>query len=592
MEKIEPLSENKEKKIDWYTIVDDIIKEDNSAIITDAYAPWSSIDQLQVWLEVKKPKEITGTIDTSDSWITKVMNTYRLSVPNPDGKIFSLWIDWNDKTFKIGYFWNTALAYSTLESQLQSWLWSAYILSYDTWTYFDIERVDQKAISTNSPNLVRDITLSDFETESLIDVIVDWTTVQLDWATHSWSASTAITYLETQLSSSTYYMNDNSNVLTIARIDWAIPVITSTEYDRYTYRMNYEYADTPASWQYLDYCDSTINWTDYRFYEITATRAFDWDEIIRNLWGYELDETWINSPLSSATGSISYWISITARLDWQLKSITKISSCTATRAILKSSWWTTLATASFSWDVASFDYTITSWTTYLLQADNDWANYTVQFWQNLSVVEYDLFSYNIWNPTYNIDWCSIEPAHPTWFTTSVQFNKSSWWSDSTWTSANKSVYFNETHYLYINETDYSAITFDSNNHYTDPWSFPDDSAKYSLTTTNHKATIATTTHTEITITSSLLTNAYKIFVWMNIRKIELEAVASWWSSLWEWTAEWQSCTTKYWTTTTIVDDKIFKTDATNYWNIYDVKLWSFIIQWTTDTSNKLNYTCT
>jgi hypothetical protein len=43
-------------------------------------------------------------------------------------------------------------------------------------------------------------------------------------------------------------MNDVSDVLEIARKDWAVPVITKTQYDRYTYALNYDYTDTPNSW--------------------------------------------------------------------------------------------------------------------------------------------------------------------------------------------------------------------------------------------------------------------------------------------------------------------------------------------------------
>jgi hypothetical protein len=80
---------------------------------------------------------------------------------------------------------------------------------------------------------------------------------------------------------------------------------------------------------------------------------------------------------------------------------------------------------------------------------------------------------------------------------------------------------------------------------------------------------------------------------MKIKKIDITAVASWWSSIWSYTyREWNTCTAKYSTTTEFVADKVFKTDASNTWYVVWIRTNWFIMNWTTNTSNKLDYICT
>lgn len=556
------------------------------------YDYWNTQEPLSIWLEVSAPKTKSWTFDTADTWITKVQNESTLSVANPDWKIFSIGIDWMDKTFKIWFFNNTALAYSTLETELQTWLWIDYEVTYVSWTNYTIKRTNWTVISLSHPNLVRTITLSWFDTISKVDVIVDWVTVQLVWATHSWSASTAITYLKSQLSTSLYYMNDDSNVLTIARKDWAIPTITKAQYNFYTYRVNYTYWDTPSSWQYHNYTNTTIDWTAYYTYG-SQWRPFYWDRIVRNLWGYtENIDIWIQDSTSSV--STAGWTYITPNnQELLLTTIEKHTSSTATRCLLRkwSDVWTILSTVSFSWNVATFNYELDIWIDYYIMADNNWSTYTQTF-KNNPTRGWELTNSNT-SDVRNIQKVNISVLNsPTWYTKSVQFNKSSWWSDSTWTSANTALYFNQTHYLNINKTDYTAMTFSSLNHYTFPWSFPDDTAKYSLTTTNHLADITVWTLTEISITLTLSWFSYFIPCAMNIKQIEMKATSSVWVSeswirkLWE-----QSCTTKYETTTAFVTDKIFKTGAWDFGNITWILTNWFLMNWTTTVSNKIDYIC-
>lgn len=584
---METIETNNSTTINWYKVVDNTVTE--SWLTTDVvYSLWETKEQLTIWNEVAKPKELTWTIDTASA--TLADRVYTLSVANPDWKIFSLWIDWMEKTFKIWYFANTPLAYSTLETQLQDWLWIDYTVTYVSWTNYSISKYDWSVVSISHPNLVRTITLTWFDTISKIDVIVDWVTVTLNWPTHSWSASAAITYLESQLSTSLYYMNDDSNVLTIARKDWAIPTITEIQYNLYTYRVNYITTDTPSSWQYWNYTITTIAGSDFYTYG-SQGRTFQWDRIVRNLWWWTETATDTYDTTSATTTAYSRYI--VPFIDWKLTTVLKDSLCTATRCILKQ-WWTTLATTTFSWNTATFNYTLSKGVTYTIESDNSWATYNWRYKANWSAITNDYFTLNAPDSSqWNIVTVNMDFVYPSPYTLSTQFNKSSWWSDSTWNSANTAVYYWQTHYLYINKSDYSSISFSSLNHYTVPWTYPDDSSNYSLTTTNHLADTTVATLTEISITLTLSTNNYFIPCAMNIKKIEITAVSSWWNSAWVWTyREWNSCTAKYGTTTAFVDNYIFKTDASNLWSVVWTRTNWFLMTWTTNTSNKLDYICT
>jgi len=217
--------------------INQTLSEDSINYYTDAYNLWLTKEQITIWNEVKEIKTEIVEIDTSDTSIEKVWQSFILTVPNPDGKIFSMWIDWMEKTFKIGFFGNTTTAYNTLVSEMQTWLWIDYTVTYLSWTSISISKYDGSVITKTTPNLVRNINLSSFDSISVINVIVDGVTVVLDWPTHSWNANTAITYLMWQLSSSLYYMDDDLSNLIIARKDWAIPVISKTQYNKYTYHV-------------------------------------------------------------------------------------------------------------------------------------------------------------------------------------------------------------------------------------------------------------------------------------------------------------------------------------------------------------------
>lgn len=79
-----------------------------------------------------------------------------------------------------------------------------------------------------------------------------------------------------------------------------------------------------------------------------------------------------------STWTAPYWYRIYAKIGSYLISVTKSSACTATRALLKNDAWTTLSTATFSWNTATFadpSYMSTS-TYYRIEVDSSGASYS------------------------------------------------------------------------------------------------------------------------------------------------------------------------------------------------------------------------
>jgi hypothetical protein len=556
---MENIELNQNKTINWYTIIDDTIKESSLAYYTDVYTPWQTKQQLEIWKEVLPASIYEWFIDTSDSYTT-INNSYSFTISSVN-KIISIWIDWVNKTFNI-------TSYSSFLTNLQNWLWVNYTVTNPSWWNYVILRNDWRSITKTSPNLVRKVSLSSFDTISIIDLIIDWTTISLNWATHSWNSWTAFTYLITQLPWWVHYAMVEWADLIIARIDWAIPVITETLYNKYTYDYLFYDWDTPNSWQGWLYSDVTIDWTTYRT-NWTEARPFEWLWLVAWLM-WEQTTYWSSLPTTEAWNTSAFWPLVTMLTSWSIKSITKDSNSTATRWIIKNSSWTIVATATFSWNVATFSspYAVTAWNQYYFQADSNGSTYTRAYTTSSSTVPWANFVFP-WNVS-NITAVTMNVSSPTtWYT------KSNSWL-----------------HFYINKNDYTTITWSILNHYNG--GYWDDSNFLSITTTNHQATSTTATYTEITIT---LTNSWWNYYYIpaylrNIKKITFEAVWNNWNSSWEWTRESQSCIARYSSNTYNVSDKIFKTDASNYWNIVSVWIWYFILEHSTTVSNKINYICT
>jgi len=559
----------------------------------DSYELWEVKEQIKIGNEVEKPKNETITIDTSETSIEKVEQTYTLTVPNPDWKIFSLGIDWMERTFKIGFFNNTALAYSTLETELQTWLWENYTVVYVSWTTFNISKYDGSAIVKTSPNLVRNVTITGFSIYTRITIIVDWVSVLLDWATHSWNVSTALDYLKTQLSASIYYMGADWINFIIARKDWVLPVISQTQSN--IYQIWYYYYDTPSSWMYWDYTNTTIAGNSF-YTAWSKWRPFYWDRILRNIAGFTVTNVNTWSMIDTTSENTFRWVRILVNTTWTLKSITIVSWVTATRAILQDDSGTQLATATISWWVATFNYPVTQGTYYRIWVDSSGAYYTTKYQGNWTwtTINAEYCNYVSWIWLFSIYSIDIEAKMDLTGYTILwkEFNKSTGWNDSTWTIWNESAYYDRYHYLYLIKNDYWTISINSVNTYTNPWSFPNDSYWFTLLNIWTATTSTVTTYTEITITNALSSNGYYIPVWFNSSKIEITAESTAWRSTWTW--EWwakrwvQSCNSSV---SWFVSDKVFQTSGTNYGNVTKITRAWFYMNWTTDTANKLLIKC-
>jgi len=562
---------------------------------TDVYNPWNTKEQLTIWNEVKTPVLKTWTIDTADITLEKVNNVYNLSVPNPDWEIFTLEIIWNwisnIKTFKIGFFNNTQLAYETLEAELISLLWIDYTVTYTTWTIFTIVRFDWLPITINRPNITKKLEIGTWNEHTKLDIIIDWTTYAFNWVTYP-TKEDIFTYLNNNLSA--YYTKAiDDDYLLVARQDEIAPVITSTTYDRYTYRLGYQNTDTPNSWQYLDYLTTTIwgnNWKNTKSY--LAGRSYNWDIYASNLAWIEKTTTPIystNTPLPLSSSDY-IWTTFKVKSKTKFTKVTKFSWCDWTKARLVYSW-TTLEEVTFVWNDAIFSTELIEWNTYSILIWNNWSNYNWIYIQLNSAIDWFPTTYNNYveiyhNPTYN-NW-------------SLRYIPN---IESIWTIMNIADYWYTIYDLAINNTfwtysyfslrkpDYTQISISNLNHYTSI-SFADDTFGTSNVETNNLAILTVSTYTEIAITLTNTGFAYFIPTYSYPNNITMNAISSVWSSDWTYKYPNQSCNTKYWTTTAFIDNKIFQTDESNYWTILQVKRWWFIISWTTNTSNKLTYSCT
>ena len=454
---------------------------------------WQTKEQLIIWNEVAPIAQKSGTIDTSDVTLTKVDNIFRLSVANPDGNIFSMTIGWQSKTFYIGFFWNTALAYSTLETQLQTWLWVDYVVEYDTGTFFNIERVDGQAITYSNPSLVRNIALSGWNEHSKIDVIIDGVTYTLDGTVYSDSTS-VLNALVVTLTGSTYFVKRETTNLVIARKDGAIPTITKTQYNRYTYSLQGRDNNIWPTSADLWWSDGWLPAKAYRSrvtfdgtaYTYTLASGITWSAV----WNAYDSPNFAGSP------------------NWIIDN--------------RESRWSGL-----------IDIMYTALTSY----NRGTISYTFGTWPDYNILVFTL---------YRTDRAQISMT-----AFSIDYVKDSGLGIVT-----------RTDYIWLN-----------------------------LTETNQLADITVTTYTEIAKSLSLTSNNYFIKTGNIPNTIRITAVSSGGSSTGEYKRREQSCTAKYGATTEVVADKIFKTDASNYGNIVIVKRGGFVINWTTNTSNKLDYVC-
>ena len=119
----------------------------------------------------------------------------------------------------------------------------------------------------------------------------------------------------------------------------------------------------------VDYNDSVIDYASW-FLELDSTSTNQWA-------GYRI--------LSNAVQTIV--------------TVTKINSCTATRAVLRNDAWTILDTATFSWNVATFSspYELSDWVQYRVHLDSNWWNYSRRRGLIIAFPAYDFIEYVWWS---------------------------------------------------------------------------------------------------------------------------------------------------------------------------------------------------
>ena len=118
-------------------------------------------------------------------------------------------------------------------------------------------------------------------------------------------------------------------------------------------------------------------------------------------------ENLMPSWVLSWTKTVAYWLYFTTK--WtacKLRRIVKSWWVTATRCMLFDTSHNLLATATVSWDYAFFDYALSASTTYIIEWDNSWSNYTV----------YEDSDWSWWYDTtyFTINWSSVDWVKTAW----------------------------------------------------------------------------------------------------------------------------------------------------------------------------------
>lgn len=95
----------------------------------------------------------------------------------------------------------------------------------------------------------------------------------------------------------------------------------------------------------------------------------------------QINDTEVFAWSSTPTTNTQNWIRFQARNKIKITSVTKNASCTATRAIIKTDIWnTTIATATFVWNVATFasEVIFKPWMFFRVECDNSGWNYNLR----------------------------------------------------------------------------------------------------------------------------------------------------------------------------------------------------------------------
>lgn len=174
-----------------------------------------------------------------------------------------------------------------------------------------------------------------------------------------------------------------------------------------------------ASW-FIDWTSVVSAWSEalvdkdtYRLWEpvaawesLFAEEWPDWNIVINTAdsHGVSMAQSWVTT--------VEQWVRFTPKNNIQIKTVTKDSSCDATRAVIRDDiWgWTLISSATFSWNVATFwDVVLLKWIVYRILADSNWSSYTWRrkvtadvvypiLWTNIEYISW----YNAWTVTNQI----------------------------------------------------------------------------------------------------------------------------------------------------------------------------------------------
>ena len=415
------------------------------------------------------------------NWVSELAaHTYTMSLPSdPTWKVFAISFNWDIKVFGDITWW-----YNQITTELNTFFDATYNTVTNTLWDYTIAKADWSWIAIANENLVRTISLNWWDSFSKITITIDWNSTTVDWWIYS-TADLALAQVISQLPASTYYTTTPSwGSFNIVRQDAAIPVITSVEFDRYTYRVQYEYDDTPFPWQLWDETRTTVDGLTITT-PWSGSRAFFWHEIVTKI-------SWLETQVWTFAGNFTTandWrgIKVLNKTASQLQEVKCESSVSSVR-VLSEDWLTTLDTQTpVAW-VATFSLALAANTTYRIECQiTDWDSNTYNY--TSQVVPSDMFdvtwgSANWWGtslPNYAVSELTIDgtffpvATYDTSFVINPAFQTSS--------------------YMDIYKQDYSTMVISSLNSYTNPFSFPDDSILTTITETNHLASISVAIYT-------------------------------------------------------------------------------------------------
>lgn len=155
---------------------------------------------------------------------------------------------------------------------------------------------------------------------------------------------------------------------------WQIVVVA---YDWTNFQMNSQVAMIPVT----DAALSSLSNEDFLAWE----NLIQWDslfvELQPSLSWTNVDEDQISFPSANPSVTQSSWYRLQARSNIFISGITKNSSCTGTRARLLTDAGTLLATATFSWNRASFSvpYFFNTNDYFRVEIDNNWSAYSYRY---------------------------------------------------------------------------------------------------------------------------------------------------------------------------------------------------------------------